>query len=130
MTIVEIEDTLPNGLHDAVIDNIFVDFINKEAKFGLRVSVGDPDSPTEEGRDAYRRGILTITNLFFFITMPEDNFLTSPNYSMRSLYPIEPEELPVKIANRIPDTVFINVIYTDRSAIYIAAENAEFEWTE
>ena len=128
MTIVEIDDTV--GLHDAVIYSIFVDYAHKEARFDLDVCICDPDSPNYDEACTSRRGMLEISNLFFFINKPHDEYDIVPGLDILSTSPVEPEELPVKIENPIPDNVFINAIYTDRSAIYIAAVNAEFEWTE
>jgi hypothetical protein len=130
MTIVEIEDTLPSGLHDAFVKDVFVDFMNKMARFSLDVDVGNPDAPTVEECDATRPGILTISGLFFFIVEPYRNYIASRSLYVTGAYSIKPEDLPVKIANAIPENVFLNVIYTDRSAIYIAGENAAFEWIQ
>ena len=60
MTLDELLHTLPNGLHDAMVHSITVDYSKQQASFDISVWVGDLDSKDEEAREAYRDGELQI----------------------------------------------------------------------
>ena len=47
MTLEELEDTLPNGLHDAKVQGITVDYAQRRVTFDLAVSVGKMEDPPE-----------------------------------------------------------------------------------
>lgn len=49
---------LPNGFHDAVLQELGVDFAKAEARLKFEFLVGMPDAETEEEREAMRPGVL------------------------------------------------------------------------
>lgn len=57
MTLDEIEQSLPNGLHDAQIVSIALAYIRREAKFELEILVSDGE---KEEADSYRAATLTL----------------------------------------------------------------------
>ncbi len=64
MTLEEIENSLPNGLHDAEISNLNIDYISREVKFELKIWTGELSSKNIEEREAYRKACLTLSNFF------------------------------------------------------------------
>lgn len=70
MTLEEIEQDLPNGLHDAQIQQIEMDY--EEARLALRVKVllGLPGEPTQT-RERYRPGMITFLGVQFFSIEPK-----------------------------------------------------------
>ena len=81
MNIEDVESTLPNGLHDAVLKKFEVDFEAKTATFFFNVWVGDLNSKSKEIREAYRSGVLTLHDLKYIIIDPpsaEINFKVEP----------------------------------------------------
>ena len=66
MTLEELADTLPDGFHDAQISSVSIDYIKREARLIIDLSVGDPSSEDEELRDAYREGELKLSGLFYY----------------------------------------------------------------
>ena len=70
MNIEDVESTLPNGLHDAVLKKFEVDYEAKTATFMFDVWVGDLNSKSEEIREAYRSGVLTLHDLKYIIVDP------------------------------------------------------------
>ena len=61
-TLLEIEQSLPNGLHDAEVRKITADYEHLGATIDLAVWVGDKDDPPER-REAYKEGQLEISGL-------------------------------------------------------------------
>src|SRR5580704_6466135 len=49
MTLRELEDTLPNGFHDAQIGSIAVDFLTASATLRLKILTSLPDTEKETG---------------------------------------------------------------------------------
>jgi hypothetical protein len=70
-TLLEIEQSLPNGLHDAEVRKITVDHEHRRATIDLAVWVGDMDDPPER-REAYKEGQLEISGLLFLAIEPPD----------------------------------------------------------
>ena len=56
MTLDEIEDSLPWGLHDAHLEGIDLDWCSAQARFRLRVAVSEP-------QDLDQRCLLIVTGL-------------------------------------------------------------------
>jgi len=58
----DVIDSLPNGLHDALVHELVVAPAEARIVMDLDVWTGDLDGP-EEQRDEYRRGRLTLTGI-------------------------------------------------------------------
>lgn len=67
MTLEELEDTLPNGLHDAEISSLLIDYSRKEVRMELRVCFSDM-----ERREAYRDATMTLEGMQFVAIEPPD----------------------------------------------------------
>lgn len=72
MTLAEIEDALPNGFHDALLQCVNLDYSTRRAAVALRVCVGDPDGATEEEREAYKSAEIHLLDLVYFVIKPPD----------------------------------------------------------
>ncbi len=68
MTMVELELQTPNGLHDAYLMGLAVDFGKKVLMLELQWFVGVPDAATEDEREEYRAGTLQIEELFYCVS--------------------------------------------------------------
>src|SRR5437879_6449262 len=78
MTLEELENTLPNGLHDAEILRIAVDYAVRNLTLEVAVWVGDMgDAP--ERREAYKSGRIEISGLLFLVMEAPD-----PKYPFQS----------------------------------------------
>jgi hypothetical protein len=69
MTLEEIENTLPNGFHDARINKINLDYAKRVATFYLEIWVADSE---EETRENYRAAKLTLSGLLFCVIEAPD----------------------------------------------------------
>ena len=71
MTLEELEETLPNGLHDAEVKRIATDYELRTVTVELAVWVGDIDDPPER-REAYRYARIDISGLCFLVMEAPD----------------------------------------------------------
>lgn len=63
---------LPNGFHDAVLQELDVDFARAEVRFRFEFWVGDLDAATEDAREATRPGVLRLTGVTSMTIEPPD----------------------------------------------------------
>ena len=69
MTLAELEKTLPNGLHDAELVGIQVDYSRRKAVLTVNVDVLDPDDRAPENDD-YRRARVVFSGIQFVVIDP------------------------------------------------------------
>jgi hypothetical protein len=72
MTLQEIENNLPNGLHDAQVRRVEIDYEKRIVKFSLLLWTGDLSSEEESVREAYKEGELTIKDFIYCVIEPPD----------------------------------------------------------
>ena len=74
MTIVEIFDSLPNGLHDAYLRGINLNYAERVAALHLDIWVGNM-SLDGEAREARREVVLKLSGLCYFVVeAPDSNY--------------------------------------------------------
>lgn len=130
INIEEIEESLPNGLHDSLLRRIELDYEKRGAEFHLSVQVSVPE---DKNGEKYRNGKLTISDVAFIaIDPPVDGypFLESSMLSIDS-GPGQPHTSPVNLPT-LPKDTFLHWFYIRdwNSFIRIAAKHAEFRWDE
>jgi len=67
MTLNELEALLPNGLHDAYLKRLSVDYAARTAVLELDISLSYPEGATQEEREGYAPGAITVSGLRFCI---------------------------------------------------------------
>jgi hypothetical protein len=135
MTFAEILDSLPNGLHDASLSSLKVDYLNRLIRLRLKIWTGNLESNLVEEREEYKDADLRIVQFTNCIVEP-------PGYSRG----VQPQEVKIdagmfpdeKLA--APDQIFRNTDPNDEqywlflndlnSFIYISAQGAELLWNE
>ncbi len=133
MTLDELEESLPNGLHDAEILHLVLDYVAHTARFELNVWVGDMDCPAGPERERYRRAALELTGLVFCAIEPPD---FRPDYLPRSLAsraPVTTSGLSaVASPSPLPDGAFEARLFVAEwnSFIQVAATNAALVWMD
>jgi hypothetical protein len=116
MTIEEIEETLPNGFHDANLRKIEIDYAKGEVKVEVSVWIGDLESSDEELREKKRDGRLMVSGLqFCMIERPDSRY---PYQEAGSLW----------IADSNEGFIHYFFINNWNSFIILAAKDARFEW--
>jgi len=71
-TLTQIEESLPNGFHDALIERVFLDYVERKIVFTMRLWVGDCSSENRDDRETYRNGVLTISQFLLCVVEPPD----------------------------------------------------------
>jgi hypothetical protein len=130
MTLLEIEQSLPNGLHDAEMRKITVDYEHLRATIDLAVWVGDMDDPPER-REAYKEGQLEISGLLFLTTEAPDPaypFRDNPELIIDGCDSIK--LIDKKLLSTIPVHAFVRSFFVKEwnSFIHIAAKEAALVW--
>ncbi|MCM3900340.1 MAG: hypothetical protein ND866_01395 [Pyrinomonadaceae bacterium] len=136
MTLEELADTLPDGFHDAQISSVSIDYIKREAKLIIDLSVGDPSSEKEELRDAYREGELKLSGLLYWVIEPPD-----ANYPYRESKQLWVDagalgsasfKPSVKLPEPLPAGAFASWIFVQdwNSFMFIAAMDASLVWND
>ncbi len=131
MTLEEIEMSLPNGLHDAHLAKLDIDYVKREARFHIHVDVSDAESKETSGQ--YRSGNLTLLGLLFCVMEPPDS--RYPYRDNRALWitssgPVRSEDISVKLPEPLPQGAFVHYLFVNdwNAFIYLAAMDANFEW--
>jgi hypothetical protein len=136
MQIQDIEDSLPNGFHDALLERIDIRYENNRAIFYIQILVGDPDSKNAEEREAYRLGKLTLDSLFFCaIETPDPTYPYREKKHLRisagHLESLTHANLP-DLVQSLPENAFSCWFFIQEwnAFIYVAALDAQFIWSE
>jgi hypothetical protein len=130
MTLDELEHTLPNGLHDAEVRRVTVDYVARTVFMEVEVWVGDMDDPPER-REAYRSGRVEISGLLFFIIEPPDpKYPFSDSISLRIDGCDLRKNVDGELLKSMPTGAFFRSFFVNEwnSFIHIAAQKAELVW--
>jgi hypothetical protein len=129
MTLEELENTLPNGLHDAEIQRMAVDYEKRNVTLELAVWVGNMDDPPER-REAYKSGRIEISGLLFLVMEPPD-----PKYPFKtSDLTIDgcdmSKNLDGELLRSLPADSFFRSLWVNEwnAFIHIAARSADLMW--
>lgn len=127
---------LPNGLHDAEVENLRIDYVGREVVLDLNVWIGDVSSDDEDAREAYRPAALTLSGLLFCCIEPP-----SPQYPFGAAGAVtidagtvedlsEPPAAPLPVD--LPADSFTCWFFVRQwnASIYIAATRARLAWRE
>ena len=68
MTLAELEDTLPNGFHDAMIYALSVDYKDQTVALDVDLSFAGPDDPPDV--PDYRRAVIKVSGLKILVIDP------------------------------------------------------------
>ncbi len=134
MTLDGIDRALPNGFHDAFLRELAIDYVRRQARLRLDLSVGDPAAPNEADREAYRPAAVLISELHWCIIEPPATTVEGRSKHTGlgidagpvSGLPSRPT-LPAAPAGAFVWWFFVR----DWNAfIYVAANDATLGWTE
>ncbi len=128
MTLDDLTSSLPNGLHDAELRAVNIDFERGVARLDLDIWLGD-----ELELEAYRRGRIELSRLLFWVSEPPD-----PRYPFAEPGGLKIDAGPLTAdtpANRpalpaIPHDRFANWIFVSdwNAFIFLAAGEASITW--
>ncbi len=131
MTLEQVEQSLPNGLHDAQIQQLRIDYERAEIVLRLRVLIGLPDEPPPD-RHQYATADLTFRGLQLFATEfphPESAF-RHPGAVWFSYERTPPGTFPPPLAQKLaPELQSYSLFIREwLSHIHIAARDISFAW--
>jgi hypothetical protein len=127
LTLEELERSLPNGLHDAELIGVQVDYVRQSAVLELDIDV----STDVDAGEVYRRGRLTFAGIqFFVIDAPaaHENYVGVSPIDTGSGQPLTaPCQLP-----EIPEDCFLCWLFVVQwnSFVRIAARTVMHEWVD
>jgi hypothetical protein len=130
-SLAEINRTLPNGFHDSEVRSCKLDFVARTAAFEIDVWVGDLDTPTRDGRELYRAGLLVVSGLAFCQVDAPD-----PTYPYQDAAPIridlsEPDRA-IPAIRALPPAIFVGRFYVSNwnAFIHLAGCDAKLSWSD
>ncbi len=129
MTLEQLESTLPNGLHDAEVKRIIVDYDLRQITMDIAVWVGGVDDPPKT-REIYKNARLSISGLLFVVMEPPD-----PKYPFKSAQlTIDTcdvrKNLHGELLESLPADSFFQSLWVNEwnAFIHIAAKEAQISW--
>jgi hypothetical protein len=133
MTFEEVENTLPNGFHDAKIVRITLDYPAGILLMAMEILVG---TPGEADQEEYGPAELKANGLCFcFIDPPDPAYQFRPNGEALGVCGAEePPDSPVigNLLNKLPEGVSAYRFYADEwnSFIHVAASDVQVSWSK
>lgn len=133
MTLEELDEQLPNGLHDAKLRSIMHNYEIATLTIHVEILTGLPDNPPS-ARFAYRDAVISFSNvLLCHIEQPENERIVGVRGSVWFRYwRTEPGILLPKLSDRFPADAFSYTLYILEweSSIHIVASDVSFSWAE
>ena len=133
MTLEDLDQCLPNGLHDARIKTLTHDYERATVKLEVEILVGMPDDPPPE-RYGYRNGEILFQRVAFCsVEAPENARILGHSGSIWFKFQrTEAGSLPGKILEALPSETlrYSHYILDWESQIHIAAGDLSFSWSD
>jgi hypothetical protein len=130
MTLDDLEYSLPNGLHDAELRGISVDYQQRTMTIDLAVFVGELDAPPEK-REAYRDALVIISGLqFATVESPDSSYPFSQPGASRIDACDMSKNLEPSLLKTLPKGAFCRSFFVNEwnAFIHVAGLGAEIEW--
>jgi hypothetical protein len=133
MTLEELDEILPNGLHDAQIKSLTHDYEKATVKLVVGILVGLPDDAPQD-RSRYRDAEIVLSRvLFCSVELPKDERSLRHQGSIWFVFnKMQADFLPTNLKNSIPPEFLCYSLYVIGwgSEIHIAASDVSFSWTD
>lgn len=134
MGIKQLEDSLPNGFHDAGIEAISVNYVLRTATMAMDIHVGNPEGATKEERERRAHAELQFSDVLYFVVEgPDPRYKYAESKTLwvdagSSAEPSAPN--PPIPPGLLPEGVFAHWFYVNdwNSFIHIAAKEATLRW--
>jgi hypothetical protein len=138
MTLEELANKLPNGLHDSALKSFSIDYEHRTLRLEVSIVVGDSDGPREQ-RDDIRDAQIEISGVIFFVVEPPDpgphRDFQSPgelwidSYETRSI-PEFTETIDKKLLDAVPADAFVQSFFVHEwnSYVHVAARDCSMKW--
>jgi hypothetical protein len=139
MTLVELEDALPNGLHDSALKGLSIDYVRRTIRLDISLKVGDPDGPREQ-RDDVRDAEIEVSGVVFFMIDPPSPAAGYDFKSPRELWIVdgyETQSIPAftktidkELLSAVPPEAFVHSFFVNdwNSYMHVAARGCSIKW--
>jgi hypothetical protein len=138
MTLEELANSLPNGLHDSALRSLSIDYERRTLRLDVSIVVGDSDGPREQ-RDDIRDAQIDICGVIFFVVDPPspDRDFKSPGelwivdiYETRSI-PEFTKAIDKGLLDSVPADAFVQSLFVNEwnSYLHVAANDCAMKWT-
>jgi len=129
MTFDELCRSLPNGLHDAELVGLHVDYSSRGATIDVNVDVGSSETPADQLEEAYRPARLVFSGLQFIVIDPPAVDEGYQGLSMIDAGIGQPWTVPCKLPPLPADCFLCWLFVVERNSfIRIAAQSVAIEW--
>jgi len=133
MTLEDLDNTFPNGFHDATISDLVRDYENAKLSLKVDILIGLPDDPTPDA-DRYRSGELIFHGVLFCVIEPPDpeSAFRHPGCVWFRFSKMETGAVPEPLMKSLPpDTLCYSLFVLDWwSHIHVAAADVSFVWSD
>jgi hypothetical protein len=133
-TLIEIENQLPNGFHDAYLEAFSVDYTSMTVEMEMNLSVGDPDAATEIEKEGYKKAILYLCDLVYIVIDSPTCIQKHPLSRGMRIDAGDANDLSNTAAPKpilsVPNGIFTHWFYIRdwNSFIHVAARDAKLCW--
>jgi hypothetical protein len=126
----ELENTLPDGFHDAELQKVSVNYQERTMTLDLFVWIGNVGDSSER-RETYRMARLELSGLSFLVMEPPD-----PAYPFKDSAGLTidgcdlSKNLNAALLKSLPDGVFVRSLWVNEwnAFMHIAARDVEIFW--
>ena len=131
MTLEELADRLPNGLHDLLVDRLSIDFIDRVLTLEVSVWTGDLNEQLDAEREARRSARLRLHGLQYCVVDPPDPRYPYDKADALWLVDLLDADPVVVGALSLPAGCFSSRFFVNQwnSFIHVGACSATLEWT-
>jgi hypothetical protein len=131
MTLEELENALPNGLHDAEVRQMSVDYEQRNLAIDVDIWVGNMTDSSDK-REAYRKGRIEISGLLFLVMEPPDARYPFAKGNLRIDGCDLSKNLDKKLLDSLPSEAFFRSLWISEwnAFIHIAAAEARISWKD
>jgi hypothetical protein len=133
MTLEEIEELFPNGLHDAQIQRMTRDYESANLALKVRVLIGLPNQPRPD-RDKYRTADILFRRVYFCaIELPQsESYFQNPGSLWFSYERMLPNVIPDSLAKTLPIGTQCYSIFVRywMSEMHVATQDVDFSWSD
>ena len=129
MTFDDLERSLPNGLHDAELLRLRIDYAALEAVIDVSIDIGDSEAKESQDDSSYRSARITFSGLQFVVIDPPDRFSDRAGVSRIDAGTGQPPTAPAKMPPLSEDSFLFWLFLSDsNNFIRIAARSTALDW--
>jgi hypothetical protein len=140
MTLEQLANTLPNGLHDSALKGLSIDYEGRTLRLDVSIKIGNSDGAREQ-RDDIRDARIDISGVVFFVIDPPSSaadydfessgeLWVADSYETRSI-PQFTNTIDQKLLAAVPADAFVQSFFIRQwnSYLHVAARDCSMKWS-